>query len=214
MARPIQADANATRRRILDVASQLFSDKGASAVSVRDIAQNAGITLATVHHYFGTKELLYDACIQGMYAELESLRESLEPAFARGGSPSQLLEAAVRASFRFAIAHRGAIRLLMRTIVDSGELEPSRRANVHLPFLTRGGVILANIFDRDPHEMRLTVQSVMHLIVRYALTAPDELSLIAHAEDDAKAIRTIENHLVKVAFALIGAQAQTGVEEE
>jgi AcrR family transcriptional regulator len=195
-----------TRRRILDAASTLFSERGASAVSVRDIAQQAGITLATVHHYFGTKEQLYDACIQAMYVELESLRESIEPAFLRGGEPRDLLEAAVRASFRFAIAHRGANRLLMRTVVDSGELEATRREKVHLPFLERGGIVLAHIFQRDANEMRLLLQSVMHLIVRYALTSPKELMLIAHSNDEARAILTIENHLVKSTFALLGVE--------
>src|SRR5262245_48110988 len=142
MPRPIQADAESTRRRILEAASELFSSHGSGSVSIRDIAKEAGITLATVHHYFGTKEQLYEACIQAMYAELESLRESIEPAFRKESQPKELLEAAVRASFRFAIAHRGAIRLLMRTIIDTGHLEPTRRANVHLPFLERGGLVL------------------------------------------------------------------------
>jgi AcrR family transcriptional regulator len=205
MARPAQADARATKERILGAASRLFSEKGLGAVSIRDIAKEAGITLATVHHYFGTKELLYEACIESMYVELESLREQLEPAFRRAGDPDELLERAVRESFRFAVAHRGAIRLLMRTIVDTGELEPNRRHTVHLPFLERGGIALAAIFARDPNEMRMAVQSVMHLIVRYALTAPEELALIAHAADPARAIRAIEDHLVHLARALLGA---------
>jgi AcrR family transcriptional regulator len=214
MGRPIQADAEFTRRRILEAASELFSARGSGAVSIRDIAKEAGITLATVHHYFGTKEQLYDACIQAMYAELESLRESLEPAFRRESQPTALLEASVRASFRFAVAHRGAIRLLMRTIIDTGHLEPVRRANVHLPFLERAGVVLGAVFDRDVNEMRMTVQSVMHLIVRYALTAPSELGLLAHEHDETKALRMIENHLVKVAAALAGVEATEGGEEE
>src|SRR5687767_5848255 len=122
MARPTQADAQGTQKRILNAASSLFADRGVDATSIRDIAKEAGITLATVHHYFGTKEQLYQACIEAMYAELESLRESVEPELIKGSSPVVMLEAGVRASFRFATAHRGAIRLLLRTIVDTGRL--------------------------------------------------------------------------------------------
>lgn len=206
MGRPIQADAESTRRRILDAASALFSTQGAGATSIRDIAKEAGFTLATVHHYFGTKEQLHDACIQAMYIELEQLRINLEPVFRSPKSPAReedrIIDATVRESFRFAIAHRGAIRLLMRTIIDTGHLEPTRRANVHLPFLERAGIVLAATFDRDPNEMRLAVQSMMHLIVRYALTAPDELALLAHAPE-AEAERAIEDHLVAIAIALL-----------
>jgi AcrR family transcriptional regulator len=202
MGRPIQADAELTRRKLLDAASHLFGERGAGAVSVRDIAKVAGFTLATVHHYFGTKEQLYDACIQAMYLELETLRGSLEPAI-RARTTLELVEQTVRASFRFALAHRGAIRLLMRTVIDTGHLEPTRRQNVHLPFLERGGIVLAAAFDRDPNEMRLVVQSMMHLIVRYALTAPDELAMLSHADSEESAILSIEDHLVLIAHSLL-----------
>lgn len=202
MGRPIQADAGLTQKRILEAASHLFGERGAGAVSVRDIAKEAGFTLATVHHYFGTKEGLYDACIQAMYVELESLRQNLEPAL-RARTTLEMVEATVRASFRFALDHRGANRLLMRTILDTGHLEPTRRQNVHLPFLERGGMVLAAAFDRDPNEMRLVVQSIMHLIVRYALTAPDELALLSHAENEEAALTAIEDHLVRIALSLL-----------
>jgi AcrR family transcriptional regulator len=206
MARPTQADAQSTQKRILQAASALFADRGVDATSVRDVAKEAGITLATVHHYFGTKEQLYGACIDAMYVELESLRESLEPELIKGGSPVMLLEAGVRASFRFAIGHRGAIRLLLRTIIDTGRLEPVRRQNVHLPFLERSGVALAFLFGRDQNDMRLAVQSVMHLIVRYAVTAPEELMHLTHAKDEASALTAIEDHLVRLASEIVGAQ--------
>src|SRR5688572_30209237 len=101
MARPPNADAGATQARVLGAALDLFSESGAPRVSIRDIAKRAGVTLATVHHYFGTKDELYSACIEAMYAELEAFRLDIEPAIKNTKTPEELVERTVRRSFRF-----------------------------------------------------------------------------------------------------------------
>ncbi len=39
-------------------ARRLFAEHAIRAVSVRDVAKEAGVTHGLVHHYFGTKEQL------------------------------------------------------------------------------------------------------------------------------------------------------------
>src|SRR5260221_13397069 len=46
MARPPNADADATRRRILQSAITLFSDRGIGETSVRDVVAASGVSLA------------------------------------------------------------------------------------------------------------------------------------------------------------------------
>lgn len=200
MARPANADAAATQERILEAATALFGAKGTGNVSIRRIAAASGVSLATVHHYFGSKEQLYDACIQSMYVELAALRHEMTGLVAGRGA----IEHVVRGCFRFAWAHRGAIRLLMRTIIDAGHMEPERRALVHLPFLAEAADRLGALFDRPREQMRLLVQSMMHLVVRYALTDADELSLLTVVEDEEGALQAVEDHLVDTAFRLLG----------
>jgi AcrR family transcriptional regulator len=48
----------ATRRRIVDCARKLFSDKGFEQTPTRDIAEAAGIAAGTLFNYFPTKEAL------------------------------------------------------------------------------------------------------------------------------------------------------------
>ena len=45
-----------TMDRILDAAAHLFAEQGAAAVSVRDVAEMAGVSHALVHRYFGNKD--------------------------------------------------------------------------------------------------------------------------------------------------------------
>jgi AcrR family transcriptional regulator len=49
-------DAASTRERILDVALDLFSDKGYDATSLREIAERLGVTKAALYYHFASKE--------------------------------------------------------------------------------------------------------------------------------------------------------------
>ncbi|MCX4698891.1 TetR family transcriptional regulator [Streptomyces sp. NBC_01373] len=53
-----------TRDRILAVAREEFSERGYEQTSVRGIAKAAGVDSALVHHYFGTKEKVFEAAIE------------------------------------------------------------------------------------------------------------------------------------------------------
>ncbi len=66
------------RKNILSTALQLFGQKGYEATSVRDIAAGAGVNIAMINYYFGSKEKLLESVveyktsgIQLVFAELE-----------------------------------------------------------------------------------------------------------------------------------------------
>jgi len=52
-----------TRAAILTAARAAFGEQGYDLASVRAIAAAAGVDAALVHHYFGTKEKLFLACV-------------------------------------------------------------------------------------------------------------------------------------------------------
>jgi AcrR family transcriptional regulator len=52
-----------TTTAILDAAERLFADRGFTAVTVRDIAAEAGVSHALVHRYLGSKEQVYRATL-------------------------------------------------------------------------------------------------------------------------------------------------------
>ncbi|SMQ18010.1 transcriptional regulator, TetR family [Streptomyces sp. Ag82_O1-12] len=61
--RPPRTEAADTRDRILSAARDEFSERGYEKTSVRGIAKSAGVDPALVHHYFGTKEQVFEAAI-------------------------------------------------------------------------------------------------------------------------------------------------------
>jgi len=68
-----------TKERILDAAEVLFARNGFHATSVRDITSSAGVTLAAVNYYFGTKEGLFEKVLErGILSLVSSFREKLD----------------------------------------------------------------------------------------------------------------------------------------
>jgi AcrR family transcriptional regulator len=60
----ITADAKeATRRRILEAAAELFRSRGFDATTTRDIALAADIATGTLFNYFATKETIVEALV-------------------------------------------------------------------------------------------------------------------------------------------------------
>jgi AcrR family transcriptional regulator len=200
MARPKRADAEETRKRVLQSALAMFAEHGFDGVSIRKIAGGAGVTLATVHHYFGSKDDLYQACIETMYAQMVELQPRLIEAVSAGGEEGAI-DRIVRQAFRFARDHQVQMRLLMRQVMGAGELDPDRRERLQVPFLDRVSEIVGGLSGRPAGEVRLSLQTITFVIARYAISSERELELFTGRTGDAGAA-AIEDHLVRVANAM------------
>ncbi|MEU5280241.1 TetR/AcrR family transcriptional regulator [Streptomyces asoensis] len=66
--RPPRTESGDTRDRILTAAREEFSERGYEKTSVRGIAKAAGVDSALVHHYFGTKEQVFEAAVEVAFA--------------------------------------------------------------------------------------------------------------------------------------------------
>ncbi|MER7177388.1 TetR family transcriptional regulator [Streptomyces mesophilus] len=65
--RPSRTEAESgpgARDRILAAAREQFSERGYDKASIRSIAKAAGVDSALVHHYFGTKDEVFEAAIE------------------------------------------------------------------------------------------------------------------------------------------------------
>jgi AcrR family transcriptional regulator len=83
------ADFNDKQIEILEVAEQLFAEKGFDGTSVGDIAKNATINVAMVSYDFGSKEKLLEALVVYRIADM---RLQLENLFQEVITPIQKME--------------------------------------------------------------------------------------------------------------------------
>ena len=97
-----------TRIRILDAAEKVFAEKGFAGASLRRIIATAGVNLASVHYYFGSKEGLiaavFDRRIGPLNAERLALLDQLESKAGRRGGVKleDLIEALIGPALRLA----------------------------------------------------------------------------------------------------------------
>jgi AcrR family transcriptional regulator len=94
-----------TRSRILDVAEELFGERGLDGVSIRDITQKAKVNLAAVHYHFGSKEDLIAAVFERRVvpvneARLAALDKVEKTAGRRGPGLEDILEAFITPAVR------------------------------------------------------------------------------------------------------------------
>jgi TetR/AcrR family transcriptional regulator len=121
-------DAGRSRKAILDAAERLFAERGFDATSLNDIAAAAGLSRGTPSYFFGSKERLYEAVLERVFAEREeATREAFGPLVEWSeGKSGGLLEKAL------AEAAAGYIDFLQRRpsflrLVQREELAGARR---------------------------------------------------------------------------------------
>jgi len=68
----VATEALRSNDRILKKALELFSDKGYDATSVREICEAAGITKPTLYHFYGSKEGVYRAIVEGSLVRFQA----------------------------------------------------------------------------------------------------------------------------------------------
>ena len=73
-----------TTRRILDTASEIFSESGFEGARVDEIARRAGVNKATIYYHIGDKQALYGKVIHDLFGNAagevkQNIKASLSP---------------------------------------------------------------------------------------------------------------------------------------
>ncbi|PQM49364.1 TetR family transcriptional regulator KstR2 [Mycobacterium talmoniae] len=96
--------ANSRRDELLELAAEMFAERGLRATTVRDIADSAGILSGSLYHHFSSKEEMVDEVLRGF---LDWLFTRYQEIVASQPNPLERLKGLFMASFE-AIEHRHA----------------------------------------------------------------------------------------------------------
>lgn len=111
------------RDRILEVAEELFLEKGFRGTSMLEVAERAGVAKSLIYHHFESKQALWEAMIR-RYHESSGIIAKLYECLS--GPPESLLEmiAGERGFFGFLRDNPGLVRLMAWLDLDR-EFTPS-----------------------------------------------------------------------------------------
>jgi AcrR family transcriptional regulator len=123
--RPLRADAQRNKDKLLTTAMAAFAERGTEA-SLEDIARQAGVGIGTLYRHFPTREALLEAVYRN---EVVQLSEAADALLAEH-PPDEALALWMERFLSYAETKRG-MRDALKAIVASSELfADARRCNI------------------------------------------------------------------------------------
>ncbi len=118
-----------TADRILRAADELFAARGYAGVSVRDIAEQAGVNKGLVYYHHGSKAELFERLLDGYYRRHA---DALSDGFDHGGSLRERLHSVMDAYLDFLEENHRYAQLVQREIAAGSEAIPQIRRGLSL----------------------------------------------------------------------------------
>jgi TetR/AcrR family transcriptional regulator len=118
-ARVTRPSADATRKRILAAALDLFSELSFDGATTREIAAKAGVTQPLLNYHFSSKDDLWRAAVDGLFAELNEALTSRAQGL-RGVDELTVAKLVVREFIYFSAAHPQLHRIITQECKSDG----------------------------------------------------------------------------------------------
>lgn len=164
--------------RILDAADELFSSRGFPGVSVRDVAEAAGVKKASVFYHFKSKDELFEHVLERYYAAHARVLESAET----DGDPSERLHRFIDAYLDFIEDHHRYVRLVQMEITSGSARLPQIARGLSLLHERVRAILEGLVPESGPLAARQFFVSFAGIVNNYYLYAP-ALSAAWNGED-------------------------------
>jgi len=144
--------APATRDIILDAAERRFAERGFSAVSMRELASEAGLrNQASLYNHFRNKRALYEAVLARGVGPILAVVAASDGRDETDGAPRTEF---VDEIFDYFVEHPHLPRLIQRAALDDSRYLKSTLSRLLRPLYERGlGVLAKDAEGWDPTEL-------------------------------------------------------------
>ena len=153
---------------MLEAARRLFAERGVQAVTMSDVAREAGVAKGTIFHRFGDRPGLAQALVDEAERELQERVLRGPPPLGPGAPPRERLIAFLDALLTLTAAHRD---LLLE--VDSAGPSARHRTGAYRAWLQHTALLLDAAGAHGDH-----------VLLAHALLAPLSPELLWHLEED------------------------------
>lgn len=201
MARPKDADSEQTVERIVAAALALLAEDGdPTGLSLRAVAERAGVTKSTIGYYFGSKDELLETCLDGYYHRLAALGARLMQDTESVGR--ERIESGALELYRFVRRERALIALRLSTNSLRGELHPRRQSAVLAQLVRQAGQWLTRHVEVDAFDATLSIQAMASITSRFALMTDLEIEALTGKSGD-EGREAVEGYVVRAARRLV-----------
>jgi len=183
-----------TMSSILDAASELFAERGAGQVSVRDVAERAGVSHALVHRYFGNKDDLIAAAFD---RSMEQVRDSISDAETAGDFVDSVMTLFLEQPL--------IARMMLRNLLEGWRVAPAEQ---HFPVVQRGLQLLAAEHasgeppSAEPFDPRLVVAALAAMTLGWAASENRLVQSAGLADEDRARVRCELQRLIRRILAM------------
>jgi AcrR family transcriptional regulator len=161
-----------TAARILDVAEELFAERGFAGTTLRDVAARVGVRNPSIYNHFASKEALYEAVLaRGIGPILETLTEFVEAGPQTYRDPRAVVERIMRVLAEHAHLPR---LVLHETLAGGPRLTPLLGRWISATF-ARGYEMVAHLPAAPfwgQEQVPLLVLAIYHIVIGYFTVAP------------------------------------------
>ncbi|MGD6749722.1 TetR/AcrR family transcriptional regulator [Streptomyces sp. BH105] len=170
-ARPLRADAERNRQRLIAAAQEVFAERGLE-VTVDDIARHAGVGVGTAYRRFANREELVEAVFE---AQVEQMVTAAEEALAHDDPWESLVQLLLATGQHFA-DNRGLRDVLLENTIGLSRVGAVRERLTPLVAAVLARAQQAGVLrdDIEPTDIPL-VQLMLDVVARHGRDAAPDL---------------------------------------
>jgi AcrR family transcriptional regulator len=199
-------DPESTSAAILAAAVREFTERGYEGARVDNIASRAGVNKRMLYHYFGNKQALYVAVLEGSYTAIRTAEHGLHLS---DRDPIEGITELVRFTWHYYLAHPEFLSLLNTENLHRAKFlkRSARIFELNSPLIERISVLLERgveqgVFRDDLDALKVYVSiaalGFFYLSNRWTLSTVFRRDLIAKDE-----IESWGNHMVDVTLSFV-----------
>jgi AcrR family transcriptional regulator len=160
--RATRAHGQATRQHLLDVAGQVFAERGFADGTTKAIAERAGTPMASINYHFGSRDALYEAVLVEAHGQLVGI-EQLQALARQFDDPRDSLRALLTHVVGLATSTEPpwGVRVMLREIMSPSALVPALVQKAMLPKAQIVLGLLARILGLPPEHPAVQRAAVM-----------------------------------------------------
>ncbi|HEY0121877.1 MAG TPA: TetR/AcrR family transcriptional regulator [Rhizobium sp.] len=204
--RPRLRDAERTSKAILAAATKEFAERGYGGARVDAIAERAKINKRMLYHYFGGKDALYVAVLEGSYVAIRSAESRLDLSHR---SPTEGMRELVIFTWKYFLDHPEFLGILSTENMQKARFlkRSARIFELHSPLVAE----ISGLLDRgvaagdfrpgcDPVKIYMSIAALgsFFLTNRWTLSTIFQRNLSEKSEIDAWG-----EHIIEVIFAYL-----------